>query len=192
MEIRILQEMELANAAGLSRYVFDNCVRYRMEFVQTIGYVENYLTTENLVNLCKENKLTVWGVFEQEQMVGVSGMQSDAMITMLYILPQCFKRGYGRALLDTMSRYAKDVYGREMVYVNATPAWTATYFMKQGFSFVNKQQDMHIPFVTMCGSCNYVQQPQKKRVSAKVIVGAIAGCFLFATIACIAYVLWYI
>ena len=72
MEIRILQEAELANAAGLSRYVFDVCLRNRMEFVQSISFVEDYLKAENLVALCSENKLTIWGVFEETQLVGVS------------------------------------------------------------------------------------------------------------------------
>ena len=192
MEIRILQEEELANAAGLSRYVFDNCVKYRMEFEQTTRYVEDYLTAENLVKLYKEEKLIVWGVFEQEQMVGVSGMQIDGMITMLYILPQCFRRGYGCGLLREMRRYAKEILGKEIITVNATPAWISTYFTKQGFAFVNKQQDMRVPYVTLYSKTDVPATMQKKHVSGKVIAGAIVGCFLFATVACFAFLLWYI
>ncbi len=192
MEIRILQETELANAAGLSRYVFDNCVKYRMEFPQTIEFVEKYLTAENLMMLHKEAKLIVWGAFEQGQMVGVSGMQSDGMITMLYILPQCFRRGYGSSLLTTMQLYARESMGKEQVFLNATPAWTSMYFKKKGFTLVNPQQNMHVPFVTMSASCKQAQLFQKKHVPVMVIVGAIAGCFLLATIIGIAFMLWYI
>lgn len=192
MEIRILQEEELTNAAGLSRYVFDNCVKYRMEFEQTTRYVEDYLTAENLIRLHKEEKLIVWGVFEQEQMVGVSGMQVDGMITMLYILPQCFRRGYGNALLCAMRKYAKECLNMDTIFVNATPAWISTYFTRHGFAFVNKQQDMRVPFVTLCTKTDDVSMMQKKPVPGKVIAGAILGCFLFATVVCVAFLLWYI
>ena len=55
MEIRILQEEELVNAAGLSRYVFDTCLRNRMEFTQTIPFVEIYISELNLREMYREN-----------------------------------------------------------------------------------------------------------------------------------------
>ena len=74
MEIRILQMEELGTAAGISLFVFDTCLRNRMEFTQTISFVEDYLKVNHLTELCQENKLIVWGAFEQEQMVGVSAL----------------------------------------------------------------------------------------------------------------------
>lgn len=192
MEIRILEEAELANAAGLSRYVFDNCLRYRMEFVQTAGFVENYLKQENLTNLRNEGKLTIWGMFEQSQMVAVSGLQSDGMITMLYVLPQCWRRGYGNALLAAMREYAKDNYGMQRVLVNATPAWTSTYFTRKGFAYMQPQQNMHVPFVTLSAATNDAQIFTKRRVPGKVIALAIAGCFLFATVTGIIFMISYV
>ena len=44
MNIRILEEMELGQASGLSRYVFDTRLRNRMEFTQTIPFIENYIS----------------------------------------------------------------------------------------------------------------------------------------------------
>ena len=192
MEIRILQEAELANAAGLSRYVFDVCLRNRMEFMQTIGFVEDYLKVENLAGLCRENKLTVWGVYEQTQLVGVAGLQSDGMITMLYVLPQCTRRGYGGKLVETMRKYGKEVYGMPCIMVNATPAWTSTYFVKNGFEYQVKQQNMHVPYVTMQSLPEEENLFQKRHVPAKVMVGAGLGCLLLATVACIAYLIVYL
>lgn len=192
MEIRILQEAELANAAGLSRYVFDVCLRNRMEFVQSISFVEDYLNAEHLITLYRENKLTVWGVYEETQLVGVSGLQSDGMVTMLYVLPQCSRRGYGSALLEAMRQYAKGMYGMQNIMVNATPAWTATYFVRHGFAYVCKQQNMHVPFVTMQSLPDEENIYKKKRVPAKVMVGAGIGCFLFATVICVAFLIFYI
>ena len=48
MEIRVLREEELIHASGLSRFVFDACLRNRMEFLQTIPFVEEYISEANL------------------------------------------------------------------------------------------------------------------------------------------------
>ena len=189
MEIRILQETEIPNASGLSRYVFDTCLRNRMEFEQTIGFVEDYLKAEHLLEMNREEKLTLWGVFEGEQLVGVSGLQPDGMITMLYVLPQCTNRGYGSGLLGAMREYAKNVYGLQMVITNATPAWTSSYFAKQGFAY--DHHNMHVPFITMRARSGANAVFEKKHVPAKVMIGAAIGCFVLATVACIAYLIWY-
>lgn len=192
MEIRILRDNEMIHASGLSRYVFDNCLRERMEFPQSIGFIEDYLKYENLTGLVHEGKLTVWGVFEQEQCVAISGLQSDGMITLLYVLPQCFRRGYGSALLRVMKEYAKNTYGMNRIMVNATPAWTATYFIRNGFAYQQKPSNMHVPFITLYADQSNTTNYPKKRVSWPVIIGAGIGCFLFVTILCIAFLISYI
>ena len=191
MEIRFLQEEEIANAAGLSRFVFDNCLRSRMDFPQTISFVEEYLTEANLRNSKAEGKLLLWGAFENGQLIGVGGMQTDGLITMLYVLPQCFKRKYGTTLLETMRVYAKDVLGLSRVSVNANPAWTAYYFEKQGFRRVTPKTDISVPFVSMYAESDRLQFYKKKHVSGGVIAGAVIGCVLFATILCCGFMIWY-
>ena len=192
MEIRFLQDEELANAAGLSRFVFDNCLRQRMEFPQTISFVEAYLTETNLREKRAEGTLLVWGVFENGQLLGVAGMQTDGLITMLYILPQCFRRKYGTKLLETMRLYARDVLGLKKVSVNANPAITSYYFEKKGFKRMTPALNMPVPFVSMYATSDGIQFYEKKRVSAGVIVGAIIGCILFATIVGCAFMIWYL
>lgn len=149
MDVRILNEEELINAAGLSRYVFDVCLRNRMEFPLTISYVEEYLNAENIQMLHRENKLRVWGVFEFGQLIAVSGLQSDGMITLLYVLPQYTRKGIGKKLLFTMREYAKEKYGFERVSVNANPAFTSFYFKNQGFVYADAMPDLKAPFVSM-------------------------------------------
>lgn len=192
MAIRVLQEEEFRNAAGLSRYVFDVCVRYRMEFLQTVWYIEPYLTEENLKTLHQQDKIVIWGVFEGEQLVAVSALQSDGMITMLYVLPQCQNRGYGHALINVMLDYAKEEYDFEKVTVNANPAWTSFYFKKQGFENANPNQNMHVPFVPMYFLLDEGKNYSKKPVPKKVIVLAVVGCLLFATIAGSIYMVSYL
>ncbi len=192
MDVRILREEELAQAAGLSRYVFDVCLRNRMEFTQTIPFVENYITESNLKSMCQESKLIVWGAFEQEQLVGVAAMQTDGMITLLYVLPQYGNRNCGSMLLRTMREYAKNVLNLNRVTVNATPAWTSQYFLKRGFSMINKNSGMRVPFVPMQAFSDKIMFEKKERISIGTIVGAIIACVAFATIVGVAFMIWYL
>ncbi len=190
--ICILEEKELAVAAGLSRYVFDNCVKYRMEFAPTIQFVEDYLAVENLRKLYLEEKLLLWGVYERDQLVAVSAMTNEGMVTMLYVLPNCFRKGYGMNLLKTMREYAYTTLGLEYIRVNATPAWTAVYFKKQGFSFVEKNQNMRVPFVPMVCSTKMSSLQQKRHVPGRIIAAAALGCVAFALVAGVAFMMWYV
>lgn len=192
MEIRILREEELANAAGLSRYVFDTCLRNRMDFPQTIGFVESYVSVENLTRLHREQKLTVWGAFEMQQLVAVSALQSDGMITMLYVLPQFSGRKMGKNLLFAMREYAKEVYGFEKVVLNATPAWTAFYFSNQGFSYTNPDKNVRVPFVPMYAMSNSIESQKKSSISGKLVAIATFACLGIATLATCIYMITYI
>ena len=192
MEIRFLREEELANAAGLSRYVFDNCLRPRMDFPQTISFVKSYLTELNLKTKVAEEGLLVWGVYENGQLLGVSAMQSDGLITMLYVLPQCFCRRYGAKLLEAMRIHAKEVMGLPKVTVNANPAFISYYFEKQGFHTVAPRQKMPVPFVTMYATSESLMFFKKRHVSGGIIAAAIIGCVLFATILGCGFMAWYL
>lgn len=192
MEVRILQEDELKIASGLSRYVFDFCLRNRMEYPQTIAFVESYIDEENLRTLRDEEKLILWGGFEGTQLVAVSGIQSDGMITMLYVLPQWQNKGYGSRLLKAMINYAKEVWGFQKVIVNANPAWTSFFFSKKGFVNINKNQDMRAPFVPMYATSSNIEGYEKRKVKTKWIVLAIIFCFMFATIAGVLFMISYL
>lgn len=181
MEIRVLQKEEIKNASGLSRYVFDTCLRNRMEYPQTIAFVEEYIAEANLAQLLDEGKLILWGAFEGTQIVAVSGMQSDGMITLLYVLPQCQNRGYGSRMLKVMREYAKEVCKFEKVMVNANPAWTSFFFNKKGFAYVNANQDLRVPFVPMYAMSANIDGYEKRPVPKAVIVFTVIGCVLFAT-----------
>ena len=192
MEIRFLKEEEIKHAGELSRFVFDTCLRPRMEFPQTITFVEEYLAEDNLRAMTSEGKLYLWGVFFNAKLVAVGGMQSDGLITMLYVIPQCFKRKCGATLLETMRIYAIDVLGLPQVSVNATPAWTSYYFSKQGFRKTTPASNAQAPFVSMCASSDSVRFFRKRHVSWKVIVGAMVACVLFATVLTCGFMIWYV
>ncbi|MBR2045150.1 MAG: GNAT family N-acetyltransferase [Agathobacter sp.] len=192
MIIRMLKEEELIPAAGLSRYVFDACLRNRMEFTQSIPFIENYISETNIRSMSNENKLVVWGVFEEEQLVAVGGMQTDGMITLLYVLPQYFGRGCGMNLLQVMRGYANDVLHLPRVLVNATPAWTSVYFKKQGFEPIHTASAVGVPFVSMQAMTEKVKVQKKERISGLTILLAILACVGFATIASVIFMLSYL
>jgi N-acetylglutamate synthase-like GNAT family acetyltransferase len=182
MEIRVLVEDELIHASGLSRYVFDTCLRNRMEFTQSIPFVENYISETNLKEMHRENKLVVWGAFEQGQLVGVGGLQTGGMMTLLYVLPQYTGKNCGARLLTTMRAYAKDVLKLSKVVVNATPAWTSAYFQKHGFMSINQNPNLRVPFLPMQALSEKIFLQKRERISAITVVWAIAACVGFATI----------
>jgi len=192
MEVRFLEETELEYAAGLCRFVFDNCLRIRMDFPQTISFVEEYLTESNFKKQKEEGKLLLWGVYAQRQLLGVAAMQTDGLITALYVLPQCAKRGCGKALLNAMRIHAREVLGLKQLVVNANPAWTSYYFKKFGFRSMDTGKNMQVPFVPMQASLDSSLCFQKKRVSGLAITLTIVGCFLFASIIGIGYMISYV
>lgn len=192
MEIRMLREDELDNAAGLSRFVFDNCLRNRMEYPQTITFIEEYLESVHLKNLVQQQRLIIYGAFEQMQLVGVAGLQPDGMITMLYVLPQFWNRGIGSQLLVNMRRVAREQYALERVLLNATPAWTTGYFIKHGFAYLNGKTDMRAPFVPLVASTNPTLFASRRRIPKRYIVGAVAFCLLLATISTCLFMGWYL
>jgi len=192
MVVRILQDTEIKIASGLSRYVFDYCLRNRMNYPQTIAFVEEYIAEDNLTKLYHACDLILWGAFEGEELVGVSGLQRDGLITMLYVLPQHHNKGYGSRLLKEMREYVKTVCDFSRITVNANPAWTSGYFAKMGFRNVNANQDMHAPFVPMYALPNQVSYEGKRSVSKRVIALAVAGGILFATLAGSLYMITYL
>ena len=183
MNIRLLQAEELENAAGLSRYVFDKCLRSRVEHEETLGYIDAYLTAENLMELTQEEKLFVWGAFDGDILIAVSAMDVKGLITMLYVLPQTFCKGIGTSLLQTMKVYAKDNLGLEQVRANATPPSMGYFFEKKGFQRLEETVDLNAPFMRLACKFNVVNNVYPKRKVPKwVILCGIFGCITFTVL----------
>lgn len=182
MEVRLLRKEERILAAGLSHFVFDNYLRNRMAFAQTISFVEQYLSLENLDTLCESGKLLLWGAFEGGVFMGVSGMHTDGLITMLYVHPDFQRKRYGSALLFAMKQYAKEVLQLKRVTINANPAWTYTYFLKQGFFTQQKNPYTNVSFIPMYAETADAQIFHKKYVSGKVYALVIVGCIVSITL----------
>jgi GNAT superfamily N-acetyltransferase len=139
MEIRQLQENEIPAAAELAQGVFGFDLQRTIKDEKLIGGFYDYANEGSLTNRLRCGQLLIWGVFEGGQMCGVSAMQTEGHITMLYVYPAFRERGYGKELLRTMRRFARTALGLEKVTVCAMPAWTATFFSRNGFTALAAQ-----------------------------------------------------
>ena len=183
MQIRLLQAEELENAAGLSHYVFDKCLRSRVEHEATLGYIDAYLTAENLMELTQEEKLFVWGAFDGDILIAVSAMDVKGLITMLYVLPQTFCKGIGTSLINAMKAYAKNNLNLEQVRANATPPSMGYFFEKKGFRRLDEIIDLNAPFMRLAYKFSAVTNVYPKRKVPKwAILCAIFGCITFTVV----------
>lgn len=140
-EIRMLQIEEIPQAVELAQGVFGFDLRQTITDPQMIRFFEAYTTVENLTGMVSQRRLYMWGIFEAAQLCGMSAMQPEGHITMLYVYPYFRKKKYARQLLDMMRRFAKQSLGLERVTACALPAWTADYFIKNGFWQMQVQQN---------------------------------------------------
>ena len=185
MEIRLLQEEELKVASGLARYVFDTCVRERMEFEQTAAYIEEYLSWEHLLEMVQNGQLFLWGGFEDNEPVAVSAMEANGLITMLYVLPHAQGKKCGTKMLQTMRDYAKEELQLEDVTVNVTPVWREKYFRERGFRYIQKPENMHVPYVSMIAPTQNKEEYPTKHVPGWVFL-IIGGVILtVSTVLCV-------
>ena len=137
----MLQIEEIPQAVELAQGVFGFDLRQTITDPQMIRFFEAYTTVENLTGMVSQRRLYMWGIFEAAQLCGMSAMQPEGHITMLYVYPYFRKKKYARQLLDMMRRFAKQSLGLERVTACALPAWTADYFIKNGFWQMPVQQN---------------------------------------------------
>lgn len=190
MEIRILQEHELPQALQIARGVFDCCLANSIPDPQMrTGFLE-YTKQENINSMTAAKTLVIWGAFEQGQMIGMSGMQREGHITMLYVLPVFQRRGCGKELLLTMRKYAGSRYRLANVTLNAMPVWVASYFAKRKFSQIGMMPGA-CPYVSMQAKTIEEVSYEKKPISTGWFLGtSLAGLAICAAIA-VGFMIYY-
>ncbi len=174
MDIRILNEQELPLAVNLSRYTFEYCLQRSIMQQDLIAGFYQYVSVENLYDLIQSKRINIWGAWMNGQLVGVSAMQAEGHITMLYIAPFCQRRGIGKALLKEMRTFAADVLCAKVVTVNVMPIWASAYFERQGFLRIQMQQ-IGAPYISLSApvikEVSYPIKPMKPGIVAAVIGG---------------------
>ena len=197
MEIRKLKMEELEHASHLLQYSYECSVLGRVLEGQEIFFNE-YVDPTHLKTLAQEGSLILWGLWDRIMLrtesgsmmrsclLAISAMTIQGQITLLYVHPKYQNRRYGASLLDEMRRYAGTELVLDRVWCNAAPAWTASYFVKRGFSELPYRQPMNRAFVTMQAKTYYLKEYEKKQipkwVSWLAMVGSVAAALLVAVV----------
>lgn len=190
MEIRILTMEELPKAVSLANGVFDYCLKNYIQDRQTVEYFFGYANEENIRKLVQEGRLILWGGFEKNNLVAMSGMQKEGHITMLYVLPLFQRRDWGKELLLEMRSYAKKELHLEHVTLNAVPARTSGYFAKQKFQSINLPNPM-APYIPMQAKAVKKVSYEKKPVPAGWAIGTSVGAVVLSAIVAVGFILSY-
>lgn len=192
MEIRILRLEEIPQAINIARGVFDYCLRKTIMDPQQINNFLSYASEENISQMALQGQIVLWGVFEKNQMVAMSGMQREGHITMLYVLPAFQRRGCGAELLETMRIYAKMEYQLPYVTLNAMPTWTSNYFAKRKFHIMNMMQVNASPYLSMQAKSIRQENYEKKPIPQGWVIGtSVTGLVLCVAVA-VAFMITYL
>ena len=186
MVIRMLGEQEVAQAADLAQVVYRNQIEPYFNQPQMNQYFYEYAKKETLTGRAAAGQVYVWGAFEGANMVGMSAMQPEGHVTLLYVLPQYQKRGMGKAMLLEMKRYAFEVLHLHQLTLSAMPAWTANYFARNGYVKMITRNPM-APYISMVSPIKYHMDYTAKKWSTPVVIGVSAAALGFVTVVGILY-----
>ena len=162
MKIEKLTSEDMLQASQLARFVYDHSLRAQARPEMT-AFFEEYVKPEYLQRELEAGELTVWGVRGKEYLLAVGALNREGLVTMLYVHPRCQGEKLGKKLVFSMQKYARTELGLSGIAVNATPAFTAGFFQKAGFSQTDYSQNSESPFISMEAPSVYLKDyPQKK------------------------------
>lgn len=191
MKVRKLDVNEIQQGVHLARWVFECCIRNRNANPMLEKYFNQYVDVDNLMGLHSQGRLTIWGVYEKEQLIGVSAMEQNGMITMLYVHPACQRRGYGKALINEMLYFGYEEYKADRVFINVMPSWNVNYFMRRKF-FPQQRYDIRTDlFVPMSAETCKLIRYKTKKIPPMVLVGIILGFLGVILVSTVLFEFWY-
>lgn len=184
MKIRKLTNEEIKGACAFAVNIYNIAIRGCVRTQESHRYFDEYMDADRLTEEERTGALVVFGAFESNVLCGVCGMTNEGHITMLYVHPQCLRRGIGKKLLERARIYARMQLSLMQVSVNAMPAYTADYFRRVGFKstyqggFCNGQSDMYVP---MTAKSIYQVEYTPRRISDRTFIAISVGftCLVF-------------
>lgn len=133
MEIRLLQETELAWAVNTANEVYGTCVKPYAGTQEEVSQYYGYVNAEYFWQEMHDNRLFLWGAFEEGMMCAVSAMQNVGHITMLYVRPEFWHRRIGMQMLHMMRVFAASMLHLSRITVNVAPLSAVPFFNRLGF-----------------------------------------------------------
>lgn len=176
MEIQMLTVQHVPQVVQLARQNFFECIKPFLEDVSMMQAFYEYVEEGKIAQLMNQKQLYLWGVYEGGQLAGVAGMQAEGHVTLLYVTRAYQRRGFGKALLYKMRQFAGANLHLKRVTVSAMPAWSWTFFQRQGFSLMNNVNTMAAQFVPMEAKCPYELEYEKKPIKESVVLGIVGTC----------------
>ena len=184
MKIRKLTNEEIKGACAFAVSIYNIAIRGCFRTQESHRYFDEYMDADRLTEEERTGALVVFGAFNSNVLCGVCGMTNEGHITMLYVHPQCLRRGTGKKLLERARIYARMQLKLMQVSVNAMPAYMAEYFRRVGFKstvqggFCNGQSDMYVP---MTAKSIYQVEYTPRRISDRTFIAISAGftCLVF-------------
>lgn len=176
MEIQMLTAQHIPQVVQLARQNFYECIKPFLEDLSMVQAFYEYVDENNLVQLMNQKRLYLWGAYEGGQMVGVSGMQAEGHITMLYVTKTYQRRGIGKTMLSAMGKFGGSYLHLKRITVSAMPSWSWTFFQKEGFKLMNQMNTMMASFVPMVAKCPSQLEYEKKPMKDGVVLGIVGGC----------------
>ena len=184
MKIRKLTNEEIKGACAFAVGIYNIAIRGCFRAQECHRYFDEYMDADRLTEEERTGALVVFGAFDSNVLCGVCGMTNEGHITMLYVHPQCLRRGIGKKLLERARIYARMQLKLMQVSVNAMPAYTADYFRRVGFKstyqggFCNGQSDMYVP---MTAKSIYQVEYTPRRISDRTFIAISVGftCLVF-------------
>ena len=184
MKIRKLTNEEIKGACAFAVNIYNIAIRGCFRTQESHRYFDEYMDADRLTEEERTGALVVFGAFDSNVLCGVCGMTNEGHITMLYVHPQCLRRGIGKKLLERARIYARMQLKLMQVSVNAMPAYTADYFRRVGFkstyqgSFCDGQSDMYVP---MTAKSIYQVEYTPRRISDRTFIAISVGftCLVF-------------
>ena len=191
MIIRKLCVNEIEQAVCLAQWTFEYCIMRRNANRQLKEFFMQYNNYENILSLFRQGRIMIWGAFDNNQMVGMGAMEAPGRISMLYVHPNCQRRGYGKALIREMQYVAYEEYKEEQISINVIPAWMAGYFLKRKFSssrLFDMNRDLFVP---MTIDTIKLKRYKQKKIKGKILAGIILGFVLLIIVSTLLFEFWY-
>lgn len=126
MEMRILKPQERRKALDIIWNVFivDVAPTYTQEGIDCF---RQYLAIENINRLCDDGELTMFGAFDDGELVGTISIQSAGHICNFYVKRSCQGMGVGRKLYEVACDYGKNYLKKDKITVDAAPGAVDKY-----------------------------------------------------------------
>lgn len=137
MEVRLLYENEIPEAARVVMGIYDYCVVPYAGTRLEIEQFREYVNADHFLEAFRKKELFFWGIFENGGLCAVSAIKNNGHITLLHVSPYCQRRGYATLLLNMMRMYAMNILHLNRITVNVAPVTATPFFLKRGFRQLN-------------------------------------------------------